>query len=486
VSSQSSASGMSNSDVDHLFSSVNTMLSSISNANSAWVYISSSLSNYAVGSSASDQGCLSGLASTLLDSWSGAAASEFKNKTDAVTKFMVDLAANASRQAQPAFSVVLAGASDQLSSIQRQKSDAIDPAHTQWCTQVAQQIVGAMGVSGSVQNEAGYAVADSWAQASGNTPLLTGLQHFAGTVGEIVTGGNMFSLPSKPIVVDNFEDFYNCVCSEHPNVTITWKPDFTLIYSDPSCGDAQTSHDWEPQKVPASFGVWDLQATVTALAGWLTAASTNSYHNVLRNAINQVGQQYIKLVNSLPKPLKNSDIGQPGGETGPTMPGGPGGLGDNPFGTGTLSPDTGLAGLAPGNPNSAGMNPDAFNNPSAFNPGGLGSGSQGGGWDPSSLAGFNPTGVGGGLGSTGFGDGSGLSSGTGLDAGAGVGPGTGAGLGADAATGGLAGAAGRAMPMAPMGGGGAGKDSEGRQRTVYLTEDEDVWGANGEGGSGVL
>lgn len=470
-----SAAEMSNHDVDTFFNNLNTMLSSISNANSAWDYISQSLTNYAIGSSASDQGCLAGLEGTLLENWSGSAAGEFQKKIDAVKKFMLNLASNANPKTKTsAFAVALAGVQAQLSWIQRQKSSVVDPAYQNWRAQVARMMVQAMGGNGV------YHWFDDQAHGTSNIFILSGAWEGISTFGESVTSEGI-NAPSKPIVVDNFEAFSKNECAGGAQATILWKPDHTLTYSDPGSGDS-----WSGSHAPknALFGSVDLDATASDLADWLTSASTNAYHNVLRQALSQVSDQYVKLVSSLPRPLDNSGIGQPGGETGPGLPGGPGGLGDNPFGNGSGSPGTGLTGLGPGNPNPGAFNPNALS-PNGFNPGGLGSGSPGGGWDPSRLAGFNPAGVGGGLGSTGFGDGTGLNSGAGLDGGSGLGAG-GAGAGADGANSGLAGAAGRAMPMAPMAGAGAGKDSDGRQRAVYLTEDEEVWGANGEGGAAVL
>jgi hypothetical protein len=477
---------MSNGDVDSFFANLQKMLSTISTASNAWAYIAIDLTNYAMGQSASDQTSLNGLENTLLESWSGSAAGEFQKKADALKKFMLDMAANANK-AKATFNMVLNGVQNELNWVQQQKLNNIDPAWDRWRTDIALQVrqaiinqANAKYASSSSSGAASasiskYQGADDWAHASGN--WYSGIQNFIGTTGEVLTGGGWFSVPANPIPVTNFQDWCNRV--KKTTATITWKQDFTLIYSDPANNDSWTSHDWEPQKAP--LGVWDLNATVTAMNGWLKNASINAYHNVLRQELSTVSDQYVKLVSSLPKPLDNRDIGQAGSGTSPSMPGGPGSLGDNPFGTGTSNPDTGLAGLGPGGLNPGSNDPGALN-PDTLSPGGLGSGGPAGGaWDPSSLAGFNPAGAGGGLGTSGLGSGTGLSSGARLGTGAGD-----AGAGAGGANGGVAGTAGRAMPMAPMGGAGAGKDSEGRQRAVYLTEDEDVWGANGDGGAAVL
>jgi hypothetical protein len=88
--------------------------------------------------------------------------------------------------------------------------------------------------------------------------------------------------------------------------------------------------------------------------------------------------------------------------------------------------------------------------------------------------GFPTSGLGSGL--DGLGSGSGLGTGALGDGGLGGGAGasTGAGAGLDAAA-----LAGRGMPMMPLQpGAGGGKDGASRQRTSWLPEEEDVWGAN--------
>jgi hypothetical protein len=168
-----------------------------------------------------------------------------------------------------------------------------------------------------------------------------------------------------------------------------------------------------------------------------------------------------------PKPKFGPD--GPGGPGSPKMPGpdGPGDLPKPPQGPGDLPKD----------------GPHAPGGPSKLPDGGPGSGGPGSGG--SSLAGMG----GGGGGAPG-----GLGAGGGMPGGAptGGGPpgGAGAGTGGPGAggMGGGAGALGRGMPFGGMpmgmgGGQGGGKEEE-RERTTWLTEDEDVWGeAEGAGPS---
>ncbi|MFB4308695.1 hypothetical protein [Actinomadura sp. GTD37] len=122
----------------------------------------------------------------------------------------------------------------------------------------------------------------------------------------------------------------------------------------------------------------------------------------------------------------------PGG----TSPFGSGGT--SPFGSGAGGPGTDLAGMPPGGGGGGGL-------PSG---GGAGFGADPGGLGGANAAGGPAGGPGGALGS---------------------GPGAGAG-----------GAAGRGMPMGgmPMGQGAQGGKGEERERNTWLTEDEDVWGAD--------
>ncbi|MEU9021843.1 hypothetical protein [Actinomadura sp. NPDC048394] len=191
--------------------------------------------------------------------------------------------------------------------------------------------------------------------------------------------------------------------------------------------------------------------------------------------------------------------GLPGGGAG----GGGGGFGSDPGGLGKYG-SGGSGGSSPFAPaaNSGPHLPGGGSGSGGFgsDPGGLGGshgggGSLGGGGLGSDLSSFPGGGGGGGLPSTGLGGGGG--GGFGADPGGlGGGAGAGGGLGGFGATpgglgaaggglgaGGAAGAAGRAgagrmggMPMG-HGGHGNGKEEE-RERTTWLSEDDDIWGAD--------
>ncbi len=165
----------------------------------------------------------------------------------------------------------------------------------------------------------------------------------------------------------------------------------------------------------------------------------------------------------------------PGGGLGPGV--GPGGIGPGPGTHIGPGPGTGPGGIGPG--------PGGWGGGPGTGPGGVGPGT---GLDTGAgLAGFD--GGGGGLGSGGgLGPGAGLGSGGGLGSGAGAGgaglsgAGSGAGAGEGLAGGaggaGAGGAAAGGRGMMPMHGGGNGNDEEERERSTWLTEDDDVWGGD--------
>ena len=183
-------------------------------------------------------------------------------------------------------------------------------------------------------------------------------------------------------------------------------------------------------------------------------------------------------------PLGQRDDGPgpgPGGP-GPGAPGvgpgvGPGGIGPG-VGPG-VGPGHGPGGIGPGTGPGYGPGGIGPGTGPGYGPGGIGPGTGPGAHADTGagLAGFGPGGPGGigpgvgpGAGGIGPGDGAGLSgagagSGAGGGAGAGgVGPGAGAG-----ATGGRG--------MMPMQGGHGGEEEE-RERSTWLTEDDDVWGGD--------
>jgi hypothetical protein len=202
-------------------------------------------------------------------------------------------------------------------------------------------------------------------------------------------------------------------------------------------------------------------------------------------------------------PESHGDQGTPTNPGGPGSPGGPGGLPGggggggahlpkhDPFGNGTgntpphLPGDGHFPGSDPGGQGGSdpgggdGSNLASFGSPGGGgglpgDPGGLGGGGLGG--DP-----FGAGGAGGGLGGLGAG---GLGPGGMGTAGAGLGPGAlGRGMGAAGAEGAAEaensalGTSGRGMmPMS----GGHGQGEKERERSTWLTEDEDVWGGDGD------
>ncbi|MBE1533338.1 WXG100 family type VII secretion target [Actinomadura algeriensis] len=166
--------------------------------------------------------------------------------------------------------------------------------------------------------------------------------------------------------------------------------------------------------------------------------------------------------NPFAPPTNNGPHLQPGEVTpGGNWGSGSGGSGGSPWDSGNGS--TGLSSFPGGASGGGGLSGIPGGGPGGGGlPGGGGGGLPGGG------GGGIPGGAPGAFGGVGGGMGAG-----------GMGPGAGAG-GAGAAGRG-AGAAGGArpmgMPMAP-GGGGAGQGDQERERETWLTEDEDVWGAN--------
>lgn len=258
--------------------------------------------------------------------------------------------------------------------------------------------------------------------------------------------------------------------------------------------------------------------TTTLTSDWITKNFTGSYLKALQPLADYVSSIYADTTPRLPEAPDKSHLpnfspqdnqnhnnqNQYGtGTSGPGSYGSGPGLNPAVSGSGFNSP-TGASGYNP--KGTSGYNPTGTTayhpsgtsgySPGSFGPGSYNPGTYGSGYDPGSkLASFDPNGVGG-LGGNGLytpGAGSGLG-GVGSGAGSSGAGGTGGGLGTGGVAGegagglGAAGAAGRGgMPMVPpMGGQGGNKDGKDRQRNAWLNEDEDVWGANGDEGSGVL
>jgi hypothetical protein len=158
-------------------------------------------------------------------------------------------------------------------------------------------------------------------------------------------------------------------------------------------------------------------------------------------------------------------LGNPGFDTGTGTGTGDPGIG-NP-GTGGLGSGSGT-GFNPYDPGSRLAGSGGLGGLGSGHPGGLGAGGLGSGGVGSGLG---PGGIGGGPGAGGVGSGAGA-----LGAGRG-GPGSGPG-GSGSGSAGAAGRGAGGVGGAPMHGGGHGGDEEERERSTWLTEDEDVWGGN--------
>jgi hypothetical protein len=179
-------------------------------------------------------------------------------------------------------------------------------------------------------------------------------------------------------------------------------------------------------------------------------------------------------------PPRNPPAGVTGGSDYP----GSGTITDPSFGTRVPSLDASsrLAGVGDGSGFGSGSSSGGFGGSGSggLGSGGAGSAGFGGGGAGAGTGGFSGAGAGGASGLAGQGGGR-PGSGSGL-AGGGPGAGRGAGSGTGTSGAGSAGAGGRGgvmggAPMGGRGGGGGGGNDDERERTTWLTEDEDVWGA---------
>jgi hypothetical protein len=298
----------------------------------------------------------------------------------------------------------------------------------------------------------------------------------------------------------------------------------TLTYSNPRLGIQQP---FKAEDLHLTLDFWNMTAD----------ADKNTQSTVLKYFLKELYQAAAPLIpplgqrySSVVFPSAADDTGLPGGKNssksttpGSSFPSPSSGTGNvPPYGVGAASPKagTGNSGSYSGTTGSS-----AFHSPStgtgsatgldagsgSYDPGiHASSGAKGGsgsyapagydpgayqgsgytagpapGWDSSKLASYDPS-----SGSSAAydpgapGAGGPLPGAAGTDAGSvpGVsGAGAGVGAGAAGATGTGAGAAGRGMPMAPMGAAAGGRDGKERPRASFLPEDDDVWGAEGDG-----
>jgi hypothetical protein len=269
---------------------------------------------------------------------------------------------------------------------------------------------------------------------------------------------------------------------------------------------AQVQRNW--QNSDAAQSHW-YDSDLVAVAGTMSPAnmlmggpSVFERNEHGKELMEQLQQHTVESNDKFPESIRVDNLGHrsgfgpevnprngPGIDSGsnvPKMPGGGVGAGKMPHGgvgAGNL-PDGGTGHLPPGGGSSYDDFPDA-----------VGADGKSG----TDLAGYNPpggggSGLGGGLGSGGLGSG-GLGGGLGGGAGAGGLGAAGAGAGGMGAGGAFpgAGAAGRAgaggtsgMPMGGGGGRGGGGDEEEHERSTWLAEDEDVWGADGDAAPPVI
>jgi uncharacterized protein YukE len=236
------------------------------------------------------------------------------------------------------------------------------------------------------------------------------------------------------------------------------------------------------------------------IAGGVSALTGDSGEDqAAQEHMNRLATRTIEANQAMPESIAPDFPGQgrygPGGDPpqGPTpysgggAPGGGGGsVPSDPFGSGGSDP------FAASKPDPFGNAPGAGSGAGAGNdPFGSGTDLAGVGGGPGAGAGLGSGGLGGGAGAgAGLGGGPGAGAGLGggpnaAGLGAGMGPGMGAGRGVGAGAAGKGGAGRPGMGGAPMGGHG-GEGEEERERSTWLTEDEDVWGADDDAAPPVI
>jgi hypothetical protein len=452
------------------------------------------LLTYILGSSPTSSDGLDGILATLMSTWSGDAADAFKAQAQTVRGFGIGVAALADKtvNAQPTGVQMPAQMQYELGSMTDYTGAAstlnqlFSATHTKYTAATsdfpnwAQYLAGVMrDTSDNIRNNT------LW---STNTTVTVHVPTFAEYVAGKRGPGGVTGVLSVDFSNSNgFDPGTSKVSYHNPqygsgfDMTIGWpfwKPDEGALDSKNQAAIKQYTQDSE-------------------------------YDNYLRTLMADLGSQYPQV--QAPRPQDNSVLPKTNGTSSTTQPN----PGSYPGGYGGLGAGTALGGVTNGNvpgygtgsANGGSGNPGSGYNPGsasggtpaggyggdAYVPGGYNPGPNAGGWNPTQLAGYNPNAGGvSGPATTGFAAGGpgafggGASSGV---AGAGGANGLAAGAGPDgglAADTGAAAAAGRAMPMAPMAGAGGGKDRGERQRAAWLTEDEDVWGADADGGDAVL
>ena len=522
--------------LDKLFADPTNLISTLRAAYTEWDSYSRNLAGYVVGTKAGDTNSLDGLAYNLSPSpnsgWYGTAADEFGKQVKSVRDFGLITAANGSSNTKSgdlqAYYQTLMSSDEAyqnpdfygiLIEIESVLND---------CQSLHGELVNSVSVWAERAVNTWFAVAEAdsaWDSSKPYTVPVPGLVQIAAGTKQKPSD----FLKADPNLPTSAGNSALLTLTGSSNV---FDETATILYVDHLTGDHLTGT--QGAVFGEQAGGDNLKNCLIAkmkapsATGSATTAFGPSYTRLLRAILVPLTTLYTKLGDSLPQAVSDKSLPVLGGQgnngnngnggggggglprTGPATPPpklatgpatntpktGPAttpqpktGAASGPAGGASGMPKTGAATVpSPYKPTtgSAGHTPPADLN--AYKPlTGLANGSGLGG--SGKLAAFDPaTGLAGGsgLGPGGLG-GTGLAGpGGGLDAGGANGlggPGAGLGAGAAGAAGagaGAAGMAGRGMPMRPMGAGaGGGKESKERQRKAFLTEDDDVWGADG-------
>ncbi|GIH18847.1 hypothetical protein [Rugosimonospora africana] len=479
--------------LDAFFHGLDSRIEAMNTATTNWSSIAQALMKYVTGRSPSDKSAFDGMLAAAMTNWTGDAAEEFHQKAMAVRDFGLKAAANATGQVNAIVHPVPAsesyllpnnpdfmGATDvthQLLLTTQQNYQQCGDMWNKWCARIA-----------TIMRYMWAAVGDNYL-AQGSTVVVPSYYEFLN--GAVVN------------MDQNYQFSHAGGASAHLQITDGGNEYQNVWY--------YTSKDGHYAGLVLGWTVWRTDDRVDGehASNFSKAMRPTEWYKQLTRLVQDLGKEY-PLVKP-PDPVDDSQLPK-GTKTSNNDNNnfGPGGYGDS--GLGGLSPgQTGLSGYNPSqfdpsgyDPNSAstsgydpsqldpsGYDPNAYDtsgyDPSAYDPSALGPGA----YDPGS---FGPDGSLAGAGLPGMGGGGLYTPGT--DAGLGGGPGSGLGGGLGGADGsgglagegaGLSGAAGRGgMPMAPGAGAGAGKDNKDRQRQSWLSEDDDVWGADTDAGDGLL
>jgi len=463
------------------------------------------LLQYVHGATATDPYGFDGIVAALMANWSGDAASAFQAQTQKVRAFGTGLATAASMTAQP------------MTTGQQQQYDAGYLSDYSGATSALNLIFRdtyekyqkVSNSAKSYKNWPGYLVTFIRDINGHSLTPGTGVTIKVPTVAEFAEGGQVStSWLSRGRGSEVME--YN---ASTPGLS----GELSLSTTQPFIGPGTTRIRYVNPATGGGFYVdfewngWWFQDGDwnNKLEGYMKQEAQDEYQQYLQKLMNDLGNQYAQV--QTPSPQDNSVLPKTNGSSGTQSSSGSygggysGGLGG--LGTGTTlggATNGSVPGYGSGSANGGSNNPGSYGGAGqggqsggdGYVPGGYSPGSGAGGWNPTQLAGYNPNGGGIGPGASGFADGvpgalGGGGAGGRFPAGAGAGSADGLGAagapsGTDAGLSGATAAAARSMPMAPMSGMGGGKDSRERQRAAWLTEDEDVWGADAGGGDAVL